>query len=431
MEPQPLPGFTVVLVAYNSGDVLRVCLQSLRAALKGFVHQVVVVDNASDPGALGTVSDDFPEAKWIFSPVNLGFGKACNLAVRHAEHPWLFFVNPDTVCDASTFEGTLRFHMARGDAGVVGCRILNGDGTLQLACRRSFPTSWSVIWHVLGLSALFPKSRVFGRYNLTWLDENEPAEVDAVSGSFFCVRKSLFEELKGFDEDFFMYGEDLDLCLRAQRAGFRNWYTPDARLVHLKGRSAATRRWKSLVNFHRAMGIFARKWPDLARVPLPLVRAGIAFDFSLAFLRSVPVGGACLAELLGCAAVAGLALLLGAPSAALLALALALAQVLLPAARSAGRFVLARRLPVAVVARAESDFARAPGLADGRFDVLGCVSREDAASWRRLPDLLRISERALLLPDREGWWTSEECRRVVAEHPGRWALWVADDPVVL
>jgi len=426
--PAPLPGFSVVVVAYNSGDVLRLCLQSLREALRGFDHQTIVVDNASDPGALGNLPQEFPEAKWIFSPVNLGFGKACNMAARHADRPWLFFVNPDTVCDASTFEGTLRFHMAREDAGVVGCRIRNADGSLQLACRRSFPTAWSVLWHVLGLSALFPKSRIFGRYNLTWLDEDEAAEVDAVSGSFFCVRKSLFDELKGFDEDFFMYGEDLDLCYRARLAGYRNWYTPDGALVHLKGRSAVTRRWRSLANFHRAMGIYAAKHPELAGFPLPLVRLGIALNFSLAVLSAISFGGVTLAQALACGATALLCALAGQSELAWLALALVPIQAVLPVLGGLGRFLGARRLPVTVVSRDRSDLDRAPGAADDRFDVVGAVALDGEKG--RLAPTLPLARGVLLVPDRDGWWAGGECRAELGRLSVPVALWVGDDAVL-
>ena len=153
------------------------------------------------------------------------------------------------------------------ESGTVGCRILNEDGSIQWACRRSFPTIVSAVSKTIGLAALFPNNKTLASYNMTYADPDAVTEVDAISGSFFCIRRDVYEKLNGFDEDFFMYGEDLDLCFRTKQMGLKNYYTPVTNILHFKGQSCRTRRWGSYVDFYKAMLIFVRKHKDLYFVP--------------------------------------------------------------------------------------------------------------------------------------------------------------------
>jgi GT2 family glycosyltransferase len=194
---------------------------------------------------------------------NLGFGKGCNLAAKMATKEILFFINPDTVVSKGTFQSTLAYIESKPDAGAVGCKILNGDGSLQWACRRSFPSPFAAICKTIGLSALFPKSKIFASYNMTYLDPNIETEVDAVSGSFLGVKREIFNRLKGFDEDFFMYGEDLDICLRIKKLGYRNYYFPGTSILHFKGQSSKTRRFRTFVDLHGDVD-FCPKAPQLS-----------------------------------------------------------------------------------------------------------------------------------------------------------------------
>ncbi len=280
---------SVIIVAYNSCDFIPACLKSIRDASEGVDAQVIVLDNGSPEPITQDVKNFFPEVLWIDSKENLGFGKGCNLAVKSATKPYLFFINPDTVVSRDSFRKMLEFIQEHPEAGTVGCRILNEDGSLQLACRRSFPTALSAVAKTVGLASLFPKSKLLASYNMTYADPEEVTEVDAISGSFFCMRKSLYEELKGFDEDFFMYGEDLDLCYRAKEKGCKNYYTPSTNILHFKGQSCRSRRWKSYVDFYQAMLIFAKKHRDLYFVPNVLVSFGILFAaFIGMFSRLIP-----------------------------------------------------------------------------------------------------------------------------------------------
>ena len=280
---------SIIIVAYNSCDFIPACLKSVRDACEGIDAQVIVLDNGSVEPILPEIRQFFPEVEWIDSKENLGFGKGCNLAEKRATKPYLFFINPDTVVSRDSFTKVLDFMEEHPESGTVGCRILNEDGSLQWACRRSFPTIVSAVSKTIGLAALFPKNKTLASYNMTYADPDEVTEVDAISGSFFCMRRDLYEKLGGFDEDFFMYGEDLDLCFRAKVAGCKNYYTPSTNILHFKGQSCRTRRWDSYLDFYKAMLIFVKKHKDLYFVPNFLVSFGIMFAaFVGMFSRLIP-----------------------------------------------------------------------------------------------------------------------------------------------
>ena len=280
---------SVIIIAYNSCDFIPACLKSVRDACEGIDSQIIVLDNGSNEPIIPEIKNFFPEVEWIDSKENLGFGKGCNLAEKHATKPYLFFINPDTIISKNAFREMLKFMEEHPEAGTVGCRILNEDGSLQWACRRSFPTIVSAVSKTIGLAALFPKSKLLASYNMTYADPDEMIEVDAVSGSFFCIRRDVYEKLNGFDEDYFMYGEDLDLCFRTKQMGLKNYYTPVTNILHFKGQSCRTRRWGSYVDFYRAMLIFVKKHKDLYFVPNFLVSFGILFAaFVGMFSRLIP-----------------------------------------------------------------------------------------------------------------------------------------------
>lgn len=283
-----LPGCSIVIVAYNSRDFLPACLRSVTEALQGLDGQVIVLDNGSPEPLLDSDKANFPDVEWIDSKENLGFGKGCNLAVKSATKPYLFFINPDTIVSKDAFKKILSFMEEHPESGTVGCRILNEDGSLQWACRRTFPSPLSAIFKTIGLARLFPKSKTFASYNMMYLDPDETAEVDAISGSFFCIRHDLYDQLEGFDKDYFMYGEDLDLCLRVQQAGFHNYYTPVANILHFKGQSCKTRRLKSYIDFYQAMLIFCKKHRRF-HLPYFIVALGIIFAACIGvFSRLIP-----------------------------------------------------------------------------------------------------------------------------------------------
>ena len=280
---------SIIIIAYNSCDFIPACLKSVRDACKGIDSQIIVLDNGSSEPILPEIKDFFPEVLWIDSKENLGFGKGCNLAEKQATKPYLFFINPDTLVSSDSFTKVLDFMEEHPESGTVGCRILNEDGSIQWACRRSFPTPISAISKTIGLAALFPKSKLLASYNMTYADPDAVTEVDAISGSFFCIKRDLYEKLKGFDEDFFMYGEDLDLCFRTKAAGCKNYYTPSTNILHFKGQSCRTRRWGSYVDFYKAMILYVKKHKDQYWIPIFLVTFGVVFAaFVGMFFRLIP-----------------------------------------------------------------------------------------------------------------------------------------------
>lgn len=259
-DPASRPELSVVIVSFKVRERLRKCLDSLRAQMEDAPRfETIVVDNDSGDGTVQELSPLFPEVLFVPMDRNLGFSIGCNRGASFAGGEWILFLNPDTVVFPETLGNILAFARARPALGIAGCRILDGDGRLQLACRRSIPTPEVAFWRLSGLSFLFPRSRRLGRYNLTYLDPARSYPVEAVSGSFLLIKSEAFQQVGGFDEIFFLYGEDLDLCLRVAKAGWEIWYDGENNIVHHKGQSAAARPWGARMDFYRAMVTFARK----------------------------------------------------------------------------------------------------------------------------------------------------------------------------
>lgn len=250
---------SVIIVNYNVREFLNNALTSLQKSLEGFQSEIFVVDNASDDGSVEAVAKNFPSIHLISNKTNLGFAKANNQALAQARGKYLLLINPDTVVQENTVRELVRFFESHPDAGMVGCKILNPDGSLQLPCRRSFPTPWIAFTKTFGLSTLFPKSKLFARYNLTYLDPDQTYDVDAISGSFMMLKKEVYEKIGGLDETFFMYGEDLDWCYRVKQAGWKVYYVPTTSIIHYKGESTKRSDIDELKVFYSAMRLFVRK----------------------------------------------------------------------------------------------------------------------------------------------------------------------------
>ncbi|MBD3287314.1 glycosyltransferase [candidate division KSB1 bacterium] len=250
---------SIIIVNFNVKELLEQTLLSVKRATHQISKEIFVVDNASTDGSVGMIRQKFPEVKLIANKENIGFGKANNQAMAHAQGRFFVILNPDTVVQEDTFSVIIDFFEKNSRAGMVGCKILNPDGSLQLACRRSFPTPWVGFTRIVGLSRIFPKSKLFGKYNLTYLDPDETYEVEAISGSFMVVRSEVAQEVGFFDESFFMYGEDLDWCYRIQEAGWKIYYVPDTKIIHFKGESTKKAGIDLTIEFYRAMRLFVQK----------------------------------------------------------------------------------------------------------------------------------------------------------------------------
>jgi GT2 family glycosyltransferase len=297
--PEQIPtthDLAIVILNYNTRDLLRDCLASLRGQ-SGLDFATCVVDNASGDGSADMVESEFPEVHTIRNRENSGFAGGNNLGLRwfgfpelpHARYAML--LNPDTIMPADVLTKMVAFADAHPDIGVVGPKLLLMDGTLDKACRRSFPTPEVSFYRLTGLSALFPRSPRFGRYNMTFLDPDAQADVDSVVGACMMVRAEAVQRAGLLDEQFFMYGEDLDWCLRIKRLPlpaeegradplsrkYRVVYYPDVTVHHVK-RAASRRSKKAQFEFQRAMWLFYRKHYRDSTGPLTdrLVQLGLA-----------------------------------------------------------------------------------------------------------------------------------------------------------
>ncbi|HEX7356103.1 MAG TPA: glycosyltransferase [Ignavibacteriaceae bacterium] len=275
---------SIIIVNYNVKEFLQNLIHSIEKATLNLTKEIIIVDNASDDGSVDFIKDKFPEVKLIANKKNLGFGKANNLGLKIAAGEYILLINPDTLVAEDTFEKMIQFFNDTPSAGLAGCKILNPDGTLQLACRRSFPGPWTSFTKVTGLSTLFPKSKIFARYNLTYLDENKSYEVDAISGSFMMMRRSVYDKVGGFDEQFFMYGEDLDLCYRIQKSGFKVYYVHSTQIIHYKGESTKRSSLDETRVFYNAMHLFVKKHLSSSLLVGMILRSAIVVRSIFAFI---------------------------------------------------------------------------------------------------------------------------------------------------
>ena len=250
---------SIIIVNYNVKEFVLNLLDSLDKATKTLRSEIIIIDNASDDGSQDVIKQKYPSVRLIENKKNVGFGAANNQGMQMASGKYFVLINPDTIVREDTFTTLINFFEKHDDTGMAGCKVLNPDGSLQLPCRRGFPGPWTSFTKIVGLGKLFPKSKLFARYNLTFLDENETYEVDAISGSFMMLRREVFGITKGFDPQFFMYGEDLDLCYRTQRAGYKVFYVHETEIIHYKGESTKRSSLDETRVFYEAMHLFVKK----------------------------------------------------------------------------------------------------------------------------------------------------------------------------
>ena len=286
----------IVILNYNRGDLLRNCLRSVFASETKHKLGVWVVDNASADNSVAIARAEFPQARLIVNERNTGFSAGNNLALRQiiasgsaeATH-YLMLLNNDTVVEPDALDRLVEYLEEQPTVGAVGPKLLLLDGSLDLACRRSFPTPTVSFYRMTGLSKLFPRSPRFGRYNLTYLDPDVETEVDALVGAAMVVRAEVAREVGLLDEQFFMYGEDVDWCYRIKSYGWRIVYDPRAVIHHHKRAASSRRAIPSIRAFYDAMRIFHRKH-YAQRTPAPvnwLIETGITLKEWLALGRNL------------------------------------------------------------------------------------------------------------------------------------------------
>jgi len=250
---------SVIIVNYNVKYFLEQCLHSVAAAVKGMDAEVMVVDNASSDNSVAYLQPLFPRVLFIPSTQNLGFGRANNLALQQAKGEYVVFLNPDTIVPEDIFQHAIHFFETQPSAGSIGVRMLDGCGTFLPESKRAFPSVSATFYKATGLAALFPRSAVFNRYALGHLDETKNHRVEVLAGAFMMVRKALLDTTGAFDEQFFMYGEDIDLSFRLQQSGMHNWYVAETPIIHFKGESLQKWSANHVKVFYEAMIVFVKK----------------------------------------------------------------------------------------------------------------------------------------------------------------------------
>lgn len=249
---------TIITVNYNSDFALKRMIESyLAAGCEGC--ELIIIDNASSDNSIAMTEEYSDHYYLIENEKNLGFGAAVNQGFRAGRGDFFLLLNPDAILREGSISGLETFLEEHPEAGIAGGKVLEDDGSLQPACRRGIPTPWVAFCRLTGLGRLFPHSPLFARYNMTYLDENEENEVEALSGSFMMLRREVVERLGGFDEDFFLYAEDIDICYRARLNGWKVCYTPRAVIVHSKGISASSNPRLAVYEFYNTMWTFHRK----------------------------------------------------------------------------------------------------------------------------------------------------------------------------
>ena len=287
---------SIVLVNYNVKYFLEQTLLSVRKAVDAMHRadpshkaEVIVVDNNSVDGSCAMVREQFPEVRLMANQENMGFARANNQAIKEASGEYILLLNPDTVLEEDTLRQVVDFMDAHPEAGGLGVKMVDGKGQFLPESKRMFPSPEVAFYKAFGLSALFPRSRTFGKYHLGYLDKNESHQVDVLAGAFMLVRSKVIQEIGLLDETFFMYGEDIDFSYRIKQAGYENYYYPHTRIIHYKGESTKKQSINYVFVFYKAMIIFAKKHFSRQKAALFTVllnlaiyfRAGLAIGYRL------------------------------------------------------------------------------------------------------------------------------------------------------
>ena len=291
---------SIVIPTYNAHEWIEQCIDSIHHHGPSCDYEIVVVDDRSTDDTLAIVREKFPDVRLFSNETNVGFGRTVNVGFGASTGQYLLVLNNDTWMHDGALDALIRYLEEHPDTGIVGPKVLSGNGSLQQQCRRKIPTPLAALCYFTGLAKLFPKNPRVAGYLMTSADENRTTDVDAVSGACLLVRREVLNEIRGFDEDFYLYGEDMDFCWRTKLAGWKVVYHPAATLTHFGGQGGTgKRRLSATIEWHRAMWIFYRKHraPQAAFPERWLVYAGIALKTVIAVAagtirRSTPPGTA-------------------------------------------------------------------------------------------------------------------------------------------
>lgn len=250
---------SVIIVNYNVKYFTEQCLYSVEKACTNLQAEIIVVDNASTDNSKDFLSTQFAHVQFIWNKENLGFSRACNIGLLQAKGQMILFLNPDTIIPEDCFDKSLSFYRSQKDIGALGIRMIDGKGMFLKESKRGFPSLSTSFFKMAGLAAAFPRSKFFARYYLGNLPDNISQQVQVLSGAYMMADKKLLDSLSGFDEDFFMYGEDIDLSYRIQKAGYKNYYFAGCTILHFKGESTQKKSLRYVELFYGAMELFVYK----------------------------------------------------------------------------------------------------------------------------------------------------------------------------
>jgi len=226
---------SIVIVVFNTKDFLKSCIESIKNTAKNFTYEIIVVDNASKDGSSEMVKNFFKEVILISNKENFGFSKANNIGIKKTTGRYILFLNADTLVYENTLKEMIDFMDTHKNAGAATCKLVLPNGKIDDASHRGFPTPWNSFSHFSRLSKFFGKTKIFGGYNLGFMDLSETHEIDALAGAFMLVRREAGQEAGWWDEDYFFYGEDLDFCYQLKQKGWKIYYVPQVSILHYKG----------------------------------------------------------------------------------------------------------------------------------------------------------------------------------------------------
>lgn len=271
---------SVIILNYNVRYFLELCVLSVQSALTTIDSEIIVIDNNSDDDSCEMIKSLFPNIKLIQNKENVGFPKGNNIGIAQAKGEYICILNPDTVVAEDTFVKILAFAERQENLGIIGCKLIDGSGNFLPECKRGVPTPWVAFTKMAGLYKVFPKSRLFGKYYAQHLSKNETGNVDILVGAFMLMKRDLYEELGGFDEDCFMYSDDIDLSYRALKSGRFNYYFHETTIIHYKGESTLKDEIY-MKRFQEAMQFFYKKHFKVASLFTLFMKMGSYF-FSFA-----------------------------------------------------------------------------------------------------------------------------------------------------
>lgn len=283
---------SVIIVNYNVKYFLEQCLCSVQKAIAIIDAEIFVIDNNSTDGSLEYLQPLFPNIIFLANEENAGFSKANNRALQFAKGKYILFLNPDTIVAEDCFITCISFLENTPDAGAAGIRMIDGSGKFLPESKRSFPSLVSSFYKLIGLAALFPSSKIFNHYASGSLDKNKNHEVAVLAGAFMMIKKVVLNKTNGFDESFFMYGEDIDLSFRMQEAGYKNYYIGEYAVIHFKGESSRKGSSSYVRMFYSAMNVFVKKHykPGNAKLFSLFIQSAILFSSFISFIRWLFIG---------------------------------------------------------------------------------------------------------------------------------------------